>query len=668
MAAPGGEAAAPRRGRSKYLSFGSFQQFLSDYEPPRLELLPIASAQTTGVKDWPSAVVLWDTFYSECQAVLSGVPDGGPVTVKVPGGPATVGNEADFHRKFDHRVLTPLEEALDQALPLSDQVFEFGSATAATKGLGTNKSARPDFVLKFDAVNTEALLVAIELKTSAVLCVPHGSNLPDAYAAAAASGSGSNIVSCVGQLFSYLDGVPFGVLATDQQLFCMRREGTVLHCSPSIPLSGYVHCPAPRGPGRPSAAELRAAASASSAARVQFEAAGGRRADVLTAVAALYCMARMSQQWWASQQPTGGEGQGNSGGSDNRPRRDFLQMLAFFAMSIFKGAQHPAAAAAPTPVLRLPTDAESECTSRQLFPGRSFDPRAPGGTPPLVGTACLGIVAEGAVGGRSAAVKLVDLWQGPEGKEAILREVRIYQLLKPLQGVYVPHLLGYGFCDGWQYFLATSLEGPNLDSEEGWTVDEEATCAAAFTALDAVHRCGVLHGDVALRNFVLVVQPAGVGGSVAGGGRDGGGGSQASTSGQQPQLQPRVMLLDFGHSQLLAEAAKARGVEPAALIQQERRALQNLLDWEPPSPLPVPLDMALPGSSAAASGPGPPAAPRSAGPLSAFPPSPALPRPPIGPSGWRQQLRFSGLPMPHMSRRTGLNGGRSASSLSFRRP
>ncbi len=29
----------------------------------------------------------------------------------------------------------------------------------------------------------------------------------------------------------------------------------------------------------------------------------------------------------------------------------------------------------------------------------------------------------------------------------------MYQLLQPLQGVYVPHLLAYGYVDGWQYFV-----------------------------------------------------------------------------------------------------------------------------------------------------------------------------------------------------------------------
>ena len=271
-------------------------------------------------------------------------------------------------------------------------------------------------------INKE-LLVTIEMKTSAVICVPQSSNLPAMYAAA---DSDSNIVKCVAQLYSYLDVVPFGVLVTDQQLFCMRREDTVLLCSPSIPLAGYVQRPAERGPGHPSADELQASTDAAVAARQQFEAVGGRSAgSAVTAVAALYCMAKMSQQWWARpppQQPAGGAGQNNIGdsGADTRPQRSGPQAtLASVSSGAVTGAQHPAAAAEPKPVLRLPTDAESECTSSQLFPGRSFDPRVPNGMPPSLGNACLGVVIEGAVGGRAAAVKLVDLWRGPEGKEAL---------------------------------------------------------------------------------------------------------------------------------------------------------------------------------------------------------------------------------------------------------
>ena len=35
----------------------------------------------------------------------------------------------------------------------------------------------------------------------------------------------------------------------------------------------------------------------------------------------------------------------------------------------------------------------------------------------------------------------------------------MYQELQPLQGSYVPRLLGYGYCDGWQYFLVRGVAG-----------------------------------------------------------------------------------------------------------------------------------------------------------------------------------------------------------------
>lgn len=70
-----------------------------------------------------------------------------------------------------------------------------------------------------------------------------------------------------------------------------------------------------------------------------------------------------------------------------------------------------------------------------------------------------------------------------------------------------------------------------------------------------VHRCGVLHGDIALRNFVLAAPPAGGGG----GKQDWRSGSQEASSGQQAQRQPLVLLLDFGeaehHKKMLFQSA-----------------------------------------------------------------------------------------------------------------
>ncbi|PNW84306.1 hypothetical protein CHLRE_04g229050v5 [Chlamydomonas reinhardtii] len=651
-------------------SFTSARDFLRNYEPRRLELLPSASSQTMGVKcQVPSAVEPWHTFDTDCWALLRVLPEGGPpvkVAVRAPKF-ATVSNENNLQFELLTHLLQPLELALTE----TDDFFQaLSPAPGVKKGM---TSARSDFVLQSRANNE--LLVAIEVKTSAVFCVPKGSNLPDMYAAAVKDTKNSknnNIVKCVSQLFSYLDVVPFGVVVTDQQLFCMRREGTVLLCSPSIPLAGYVLCLAKRGRGHPRAAELQEASSAATAARKELEASGGRSADSLTAVAALYSLAKMSQRWW-TQQPSGGVGQ-HSNSSDGG-----------------------GGTAASKPATLLPTDAESECTSSQLFPGRSFDPRVPGGVPPSLGSACLGVVLQGAVGGRAAAVKLVDLWRGPEGKEALQHEARIYQLLRPVQGTHVPELLGFGTCDGWQYFLATSLEGPALSSEEGWALGEEVTCAAAFAALDAVHRCGVLHGDIALRNFVLAAPPAGGGG----GKQDWRSGSQEASSGQQAQRQPLVLLLDFGLAQSVAEAAEEQGEEPAELIGRERMELRDLLDWEPPSSL-LPLAAAAsgtyassgagaaaalgggggdrpqlqppglpspgeaPGRSAAASRPGSPAGSDGAGPLSAFlPPRPLQPRPHGRPGGWRQQQQ--GFARPRTSLAPRVDGGFRASRLSLRR-
>ncbi|KAG2444684.1 hypothetical protein HXX76_001428 [Chlamydomonas incerta] len=193
-----------------------------------------------------------------------------------------------------------------------------------------------------------------------------------------------------------------------------------------------------------------------------------------------------------------------------------------------------------------------------------------------------GVVLQGELGGVPAAVKLADLWQDEDGraKQAFKHEAAMYQEhLAPLQGRYVPRLLAFGTCDGWQFFLATSLEGPPLSSEEAWAAEasgssssstQEDISAAALAALDEVHGVGVLHGDVALRNFVLAgrrqqqqqQEPSGSGGGESYGA-------------------PRVMAVDFGRAELAAAAAKRWRTEPAAMFAGERRELQRLLlEWQ----------------------------------------------------------------------------------------
>ena len=249
---------------------------------------------------------------------------------------------------------------------------------------------RPDFLLLSGDRNT--VLVAVEVKTSAALWVPPGRSLPDVYAEA---GKNSKIVKAVHQLYSYLDRVPYGVLLTDKQLFCMRREHDELLCSPSIPLT----------------AEQGEAA------------AGGFGAGSLTAAAALYCTLRWSQAWWVQrrqQQPSGGSPAGGRGRrrntADNRQRRSILQGL----LPAWMGAAVAAAGAAPEPTAPRPAVvAESRCTSSQLFPGYRPDPQVPGHTPRRLAESSSAVVLQGELGGRAAAVKMVDLWQGSEGKKLL---------------------------------------------------------------------------------------------------------------------------------------------------------------------------------------------------------------------------------------------------------
>eukprot|EP00198_Chlamydomonas_reinhardtii_P011634 XP_001700971.1 predicted protein [Chlamydomonas reinhardtii] len=278
----------------------------------------------------------------------------------------SVGCEAELQDQLLWCFLNPLQIAASKS-------FVCGRMRRDVEGLPAN-SGRPDFLLLSGDRNT--VLVAVEVKTSAALWVPPGRSLPDVYAEA---GKNSKIVKAVHQLYSYLDRVPYGVLLTDKQLFCMRREHDELLCSPSIPLT----------------AEQGEAA------------AGGFGAGSLTAAAALYCTLRP-------------------------------------------------------------------------------DPQVPGHTPRRLAESSSAVVLQGELGGRAAAVKMVDLWQGSEGKKLLQHEARMYQALQPLQGSYVPRLLGYGSCDGWQFFVATSLEGPSLNLEDGWALGEAATRAGALAALDAV--------------------------------------------------------------------------------------------------------------------------------------------------------------------------------------
>ena len=102
--------------------------------------------------------------------------------------------------------------------------------------------------------------------------------------------------------------------------------------------------------------------------------------------------------------------------------------------------------------------------------------------------------------GHVAAVKLVNLFQCPEIKLALQHEVDMYKQMTTIQGVHVPHLLAYGFIQRTgSYFIATSFEGFALREDS-----MNATMLKQLQAsLSAVHRCGILHNDLAVRNVCV---------------------------------------------------------------------------------------------------------------------------------------------------------------------
>ncbi|EFJ41967.1 hypothetical protein VOLCADRAFT_98037 [Volvox carteri f. nagariensis] len=88
-----------------------------------------------------------------------------------------VGNEDNLHLELFTHILWPLQ----QALLHTDGFFEAAHTTQGVmKGIWTNKSACADFMLQ-SCINSE-LLVAIEVKMSAVICVLQSSSLPAMYA------------------------------------------------------------------------------------------------------------------------------------------------------------------------------------------------------------------------------------------------------------------------------------------------------------------------------------------------------------------------------------------------------------------------------------------------------------------------------------------------------
>ena len=104
--------------------------------------------------------------------------------------------------------------------------------------------------------------------------------------------------------------------------------------------------------------------------------------------------------------------------------------------------------------------------------------------------------------GQRGVVKCADCSKNPEAEEHVLRETKIYEHLKQLQGDAIPRLL-YGdyTMEDFLYALCTSYGGKSLSEFKGHVSQELADNVRE--CIKKVNGAGVWHKDIAARNFVV---------------------------------------------------------------------------------------------------------------------------------------------------------------------
>ncbi|KFH69284.1 hypothetical protein MVEG_04099 [Podila verticillata NRRL 6337] len=101
--------------------------------------------------------------------------------------------------------------------------------------------------------------------------------------------------------------------------------------------------------------------------------------------------------------------------------------------------------------------------------------------------------------GHDVVVKKCDIWnQGPVVEE-LKHEARVYQVLRTLQGRYIPELRIAGVADGMEMMLVTDFVGTDVSQEHLGDSDQEKIKAA----LSAIHDLGVIHGDIRPQNILV---------------------------------------------------------------------------------------------------------------------------------------------------------------------
>ncbi|KAK9826050.1 hypothetical protein WJX74_008021 [Apatococcus lobatus] len=108
------------------------------------------------------------------------------------------------------------------------------------------------------------------------------------------------------------------------------------------------------------------------------------------------------------------------------------------------------------------------------------------------------LLREGKCCGQDALFKVFDFFKRPEALATLEEEAGIYERMATIQGAYVPSILQVGLSyGGGMGFMAMSAGGPSLAGGCSTLEHDQAK-----KALQQVHACGVLHGDVNASNFI----------------------------------------------------------------------------------------------------------------------------------------------------------------------
>ncbi|CAG8634349.1 6659_t:CDS:2 [Paraglomus brasilianum] len=112
-----------------------------------------------------------------------------------------------------------------------------------------------------------------------------------------------------------------------------------------------------------------------------------------------------------------------------------------------------------------------------------------------------GVVLTAKLCGKTGALKLADLYKNKELLEEMLNEIRIYVgPLIDIQGMHIPKLLRFGVLHEAFVFILMTSAGISFAKLGNDVMKKEKLLAVE--GLQAIHKRGVLHGDIRLENIM----------------------------------------------------------------------------------------------------------------------------------------------------------------------